>query len=114
MNLGLLLVLCWFAVGRITRLVVQDDFPPLLAPRRWIVGRYPDKLNVPLPAGKYAEHPRQRTHWWLGELVTCPWCASGWVALATWLLVWHWQPLPLPVIWWPAIWMGGAVLAART
>lgn len=45
---------------RLTRLVAADDFPPVAAVR----GR--------LAAARWD---------WVGELVTCPWCASGWVTL---------------------------------
>jgi hypothetical protein len=44
---------------RLSRLVTEDDFPPVRWLRERIVGRGPE---------------------WLGDLVTCPWCASAWLA----------------------------------
>ena len=52
---GLLLLTAW----RITRLVVADDFPPVRWARDRIVAAGPE---------------------WLGDLVTCVYCAGVWVA----------------------------------
>ena len=116
MNLALLFVLLAFATGRITRLVVADDLPPLRLTRNWIVGLRPDVM-AKQPTGRNAtrvpENAPYRNHWWLGELITCAWCASGWVSLGLWLGTWWFVPLPWPVLWWPAIWGGGAWLSAK-
>lgn len=68
---------------RATRLLVKDDLPPIRAPREWLVLR---------------SQREDGTLRWYGELITCPWCVSVWVAaaftLATDLLV----GLPVPVL----------------
>jgi hypothetical protein len=58
----------------------------------------------------------ERKSWspdWLAELITCPWCASGWVAglvtAATDVTV----GLPAPVLCGLAVWGAGALLASR-
>jgi Protein of unknown function (DUF1360) len=51
---------------RATHLVVADDFPPIRWARRRIVTGGPE---------------------WLGDLVTCCWCASVWIAAAVVALV---------------------------
>lgn len=52
-------------------------------------------------------------HWWLGELLSCHWCSSGWISLglvgATWLVLP--EGLPLPILIWFAVWGLGAMLA---
>jgi hypothetical protein len=114
MSLSLLLVILILATGRITRLITADDFPPLLWARRRIVGlRMDHQVRVP-SGGRWDGYlSPQLNHWWLGELVTCAWCASGWVSLGLWLGTWWFVPLPLPLLWWPATWGGGAILAAK-
>jgi Protein of unknown function (DUF1360) len=47
------------ATWRATHLVVADDFPPVRWVRRRLVAGAPE---------------------WLGDLVTCCWCASVWIA----------------------------------
>lgn len=97
-----LLVYTGLATYRLTRLVVEDDFPPIRWLRELVVG-----ADGHRHAGTRYE--------WFGELVSCHWCASGWVALgatgvatlvedaqlATWALLWT------------ATWAVGAVLADR-
>jgi hypothetical protein len=122
-TLPLLFVLLSFAVGRFTRLVVADDFPPVLWARRKIITARPGvtvpavriTLRDPWGGERRAMEMGQAStrYWWLGELVSCAWCASGWVALGLWLGTWWFVPLPLPLLWWPAIWGAGAILAAK-
>jgi hypothetical protein len=79
------------AVARVTRLIVDDDWPPIVWLREWYV--------VDLCKGN---------KW--GELVGCSFCMSTWVGLpwllAAWAsgLAWWW--------WVPSLWMGGSYLAA--
>jgi hypothetical protein len=57
-----------------------------------------------------------RARWvpdWLSELISCPWCASGWVALGVTGGVWATVGLPVPLLVWPAVWAAGALLAAQ-
>lgn len=58
----------------------------------------------------------QRASWspfWLAELVSCPWCASGWIAGAVTAGVWSTVGLPVPLLCWPAVWALGALIAAQ-
>lgn len=63
------------AIGRVTRLVVDDDFPPVMWLRGWYIRTAPEA--------------------W-AELVGCAFCISFWIALAntTWAylsdLHWTW------------------------
>ena len=54
-GLGLLVLTAW----RVTHLIVADDFPPIRWTRRRVVAAGPE---------------------WLGDLVTCVYCAGVWVA----------------------------------
>jgi len=77
------------ATGRITRLIVDDDYPPVVWLREWYV------LRVP-PA-------------W-GELVACAFCVSPYVAAINlgvgWASDFAW-------FWWvPNVWLAGSYLAA--
>lgn len=53
------LVVASIATGRIVRLVVDDDWPPIVWARNWYVRRVPD-------------------NW--AELVVCPFCVAPYVA----------------------------------
>lgn len=70
---------------RATRLLVKDDLPVIKRPRDAIIRR----------SGRGLLNGDLR---WYGELISCPWCVSVWVAavftLATDLLV----GLPVPVL----------------
>lgn len=101
------------AVYRLTRLVTTDVFPPILAVRGWILRRWPDEETqfgdsevqvieeldqavvgkVPVVPYKMGWWVAARPHW-LGELITCPWCASVWLAGAVALVrdftIWRW------------------------
>jgi hypothetical protein len=86
-----LVVVLGLATYRLTRLVVTDDFPPV----RW------------------ARNRLTRTRWeWVEDLVTCSWCASGWVAAALVAAVdLAGASVPVPWLVWPASWAVGAWLA---
>lgn len=58
-------------------------------------------------------HRRRWSPSWLAELVSCPWCASGWVSLVVTVGVWATVGLPVPVLVWPAVWAAGALLTAQ-
>jgi hypothetical protein len=114
MNDWLILVLLIAGTYRLTRLVVKDDFPPIQWARDKIrntrpavyTGPFVDPMMDPERAANYR-------WWWLGELVSCHWCASAYIAAGTvgFTLIWVW--LPLPVLWWLAVWAGAAVIADR-
>lgn len=96
MHPGLLLSVDGLACYRATRLAVKDHFPPLAGPRRWIERR---TTGTRLEA--------------LGDLVTCHFCASGWIALG--LTVRRARELRTlgidPLSYWLAVWAVGAGLA---
>lgn len=74
------------ATARATRLVVDDEFP-FGGLRAWA-----------------EENTR-----WLGALLTCPWCASGWLSGATLLVVWSRYPTTLPAVCWFGLWMAALI-----
>ena len=93
MNAWLILILLSLATYRATRLVVYDSFPPIKAIR--------DRITRPE---------------WLHDLVTCHWCASGWISAALVAGTIWWAPhgCPLPWLMWPAAWGLGAIAAGLT
>lgn len=139
METWLLLLVMSLATYRLTRLVVEDVFPPVLWLRDRLVGGWrpltqkeseTNRLPV-LEEGQSATVARlggltvidgetnryvERTRWvpyWLGDLLSCPWCASGWVALVVTVGTWAAVGLPVPLLVWPAVWAVGALLAAQ-
>ncbi|MFM9656832.1 DUF1360 domain-containing protein [Streptomyces scabiei] len=140
METWLLLLVMALSVYRLTKLVVEDTFPPVLWLRDRLVGgwrpltlaeqeRYPEvgDLGTDTPTahmgldmvmridGEMNRYVR-RAKWspfWLAELVSCPWCASGWVALGVTGGVWAVAGLAMPVLVWLATWAAGALLAAQ-
>lgn len=141
MDLWLLLLVMSLATYRLTRLVVADTFPPVLWLRDRLVGgwREPtmkEQHHEAFPTGEVDEGSlksvpglgmfsvadgelqiyARRWEWspfWLAELLSCPWCASGWIALAVTGGVWASAGLAMPVLVWLATWALGAVLAAQ-
>ncbi|WP_460071081.1 DUF1360 domain-containing protein [Streptomyces sp. YKOK-I1] len=140
MDLWLLLLVMSLAVYRLTRLAVADTFPPVLWTRDRLVGGWrpltlPEMEKHPLPvlgeedsaatvAGlgsvsmidgrlyRYVERKRW-SPFWLAELVSCPWCASGWIAAGVTAATWAVAGLPVPLLTWLAVWAAGALLAAQ-
>ena len=94
----LLAVVYVLAVYRLTRLVVSDTFPPVRALRERVLARWPSEdteftgewvthtAGEPTTPTGTALYPVDSTTYaalyphWIGELVTCAWCASVWVA----------------------------------
>lgn len=132
MDLWLLLLVMSLAVYRLTRLVVADTFPPVLWLRDRLVGGWrplTDEEWVQVRSAGLAYMPWktqsidevenrwvERKKWsphWLAELLSCPWCASGWVALVVTAGAWATVGLPVPLLVWPAVWALGGLLAAR-
>lgn len=109
MNTWLLLVILSLATFRLTRLVVEDDLPPLLWLRVKIATMRPTKIVTPARGEPHADY------WWLGQLITCPWCASAYVSAglvgATWGLGYS---LPVPIFFWLAVWALGALVCHFT
>lgn len=136
MSTWLLLLVMSLAVYRITRLIVADTFPPVLWLRDRLVGGWrpltlkeQDIRNWNIAHGQSdvleelteidgveQRYVRRRWDWspfWLAELVSCPWCASGWVALGVTAGVWASVGLAVPLLVWPAVWAVGALIASQ-
>lgn len=127
MPIWLLLIILSLATYRLTRLTVRDEFPPIRWIRCQIVWRGHvfsdaweqdgcwqtvrtngkiDDVKVAKARAKYS--PRWE---WLADLVTCHWCASGWISLVLVLGTAWWFGMPAPVLAWFAVWAAGAWLA---
>lgn len=135
METWLLLIVMSLATYRLTRLVVEDVFPPVLWLRDRLAGGWRPLTSVEertlsvLPAGKVVElrrvwsvddegENRYVYRWrlvpqWIADLVSCPWCASGWVAAGVTAGVWATVGLPVPVLVWFTTWAVGALLAGQ-
>lgn len=139
MDTWLLLLVMSLATYRLTKLVVEDTFPPVLWLRDRLAGGWraltlKEQETKPLPvldegqsavmAGlgqvqlidgavhRYVRRSR-RSPFWLAELISCPWCASGWIAAGVSAGTWAVAGLPVPLLVWPAVWAAGALLAAQ-
>lgn len=73
------MVVC-FAVARLSILLTVDDFPPIKGVRERIQTRW----------GRAS---------WQGYLSECPWCISVWIGHLVVLIVWVFEPLPVPALW---------------
>lgn len=62
------------AVFRLWKLLADDEV--LDTPRRWLIRRIPEKLEVGL---------------------VCPWCLGGWLCVGVWALWWYWPTFTLEV-----------------
>jgi uncharacterized protein DUF1360 len=93
-------------VHRVTRLVVEDTFPPIGVPRErllnWLA---PDHEFAHRYALSYNRDPRPH----LGALgrslrylLSCPWCMSVWVGAGIIYAVTRYTSVPLPVLVWAA------------
>lgn len=128
MNTWLLLLVLSLATYRLTRLAVKDTFPPVLwirdrlaggwrpmtEPELAVADTFPDE-SVHEIDGELNRYVR-RAPWspyWLAELASCPWCASGWISLGLTAGTWAAVGLPVPVLVWPAVWAVGALIAAQ-
>lgn len=134
----LLLVVMSLATYRLTRFVVEDTFPPVLWLRDRLAGGWrpltdaehevvrgqagtPEETKAILKGGMadvdgVASRYVKRwgwSPWWLADLLSCPWCASGWVAAAVTAGTWWWVGLPVPVLVWLAVWAVGALIASQ-
>jgi hypothetical protein len=137
----LILVFTSLATYRLTRLFVEDTFPPVLWLRDRVVGgwrpltekeQYTEALPV-LEEGQQVVtahlgglmmvdgqiqryvHRSNRVPLFFAGLLSCPFCASGWLAMPVIVGVWWWLGLavPLLVLLWLASWSLGGLLAAQ-
>ena len=90
-------IVLMLGVFSITRLISVDTFPPIEKIRNWIFDRFP-------PDGHTSARRPTRGKWvlasngihhvtvgtWLGELISCMWCAGWWVSLATSMFFLYW------------------------
>lgn len=122
---------------RLTRLIVKDDFPPVLWLRDRFAGGWRDLTSTEqrmlfggvLPGGKAVE---MRKIWsvntegdqryvyrlnhvpdWFAKLITCAWCASAYVAGAVTAVTDLTVGLPAPWLAGVAVWGAAALLASR-
>lgn len=136
-----LLTLCITVANyRLTRLITKDDFPPVLWLRDRLAGGWrplttKEQENTALPTlpdgelfvadpmlgnlttidGRVNRYVR-RAKWspyWLADLVSCPWCVSGWLAAALTTAVALTVGVPAPLLVWGAVWGASALLASR-
>jgi hypothetical protein len=124
----LLLIVMSLATYRLTRLVVKDTLPPVLWLRDRLAGGWrpitaterdhlhEDKLGKVTDIKGVINRYITRVKWspdWLAELITCPWCASGWVAGLVTATADITIGIPAPVLSGLAVWAVGALLASR-
>lgn len=96
MPFGWLFALMALTTYRITRLLVVDNFPPILWARTKLTGEEDEGV----PAASWVP-------WWLSYLAGCYWCMSVWVAGVMTLAVALTVGLPYPLL----VWGGLAALA---
>ncbi|MER7488738.1 DUF1360 domain-containing protein [Streptomyces sp. NPDC126497] len=136
-----LLIACMILASyRAARLAVKDTFPPVLWLRDRLAGGWrpltepeQEKWSPGRPRGEetFVRHPAlgtlmvidgelnryvRRARWsphWLAELISCPWCVSGWLSAAITAGVALTVGVPAPVLVWGAVWGASALLASR-
>jgi hypothetical protein len=127
MNDGLLLVVMSLGSYRLTRLVVTDDFPPVLWVRDRLVGGWrvatETEQKVLKESGSLSKaangdllRETHRAKWvpgWLASLLSCSWCASGWVSAGVVGGSAATIGVPAPALMWFAVWALSALVAAQ-
>jgi hypothetical protein len=136
-----LLIACMILASyRAARLAMRDTFPPVLWLRDRLAGGWrpltepeQERHAAPQPSDDepFVRHPAlgtltlidgrvnryvRRKSWspyWLAELLTCPWCVSGWTAAALTAAVALTVGVPAPFLVWGAVWGASALLASR-
>lgn len=91
------------AVARVTRFINEDKLAE--GPRGrfidWTWRKY--RPGVPFNGRQYADEPK------LAYLITCPWCASIYVAAPAAVIWWLWGDWPYAFI--PALWLAFSQVA---
>jgi hypothetical protein len=125
---------------RLTRLIVEDTFPPVLWLRDRLVGGWrpltsKESESHPLPVMEEGQSATTawlggltvidgqmnryvtRARWvpyWLADLLSCPFCASGWIGAGVVAGAWFAPAgLSVPVLCWFSAWALGGILAAQ-
>lgn len=96
MSFGWTFLLLVLTSYRVTRLLVVDNFPPVLWLRTQLTGD-----------DEAGQRPAAWVPWWLEYLAGCYWCVSVWVSGLATLVVTLASGLPYP----PLVWGGVAALA---
>lgn len=141
MTVYVFVLLCLTAY-RATRLLIKDTFPPVLWLRDELAGGarkptraelYHDNYPNDLEPGVSRLVPGMRGVWyldgegttwvhigkaewsphWLGELITCPWCASAYISGGLVAVTDITYGLPVPWLVGPAVWAVAALLSSR-
>lgn len=101
------------SVARLTRLVVDDDWPPVAWMRdrylMWLVNHF----GANDPTAGHEDGGRKATTWY--KLVECGFCFSVWPAIPVLALGWLSYNGDASIDWWwwlPNAWLGGAYLSA--
>lgn len=143
MTSWLYLIMMALSGYRLTVLVVRDTFPPVLWLRDRIVGGWRPLTDKEWAAYRarqagassaWMKHTKsidfegvrgtQEARWmdrkpwvpyWLSELVSCPWCASGWISLALASAGAAQGLYPWSRAWlvWGSVWAVSALMAAK-
>lgn len=123
-----LLVLMSLSAYRLTRLVVTDTFPPVLWLRDRLAGGWRPLSQAEVDINPWPKNWSvddtgdepiryvQRAGWspqWLADLLSCTWCASGWVSLGVVGGTSFFIEVMVPALYWFAVWGVASVLAAQ-
>lgn len=97
----LVYILIFLVTFRVTRLIIEDTFPPIGVPREAI-------MNWWVPDEEWLHtHPDDVSHWGalgrsLRYLFSCPWCMSVWVGAGVVYVFTLYESVPLPYAAWIA------------
>lgn len=104
MPVWFLYVIIWLTTFRVTRLIIQDTFPPVAWPRQkildWLKPDYEEffrthDVNEEPPKAHLGAFGRS-----LHYLGTCPWCMSVWVGAGVVWIFTLYVSVPLPFVAW--------------
>lgn len=96
MSLELQLVLMALVAYRLSRLLVEDEFPPI----KW----FRDKLTTPYESPADSEIRRTtKVPYWMAYLISCTWCVSVWTSGAVVLVTSLTMGVPAPFLVWLAL-----------